>query len=244
MRLVIEDDYAALSRTTAAVLLGATLHDRRVNLSVTAGATPVGAYQIVTPLLAARREALTDVHFYNFDEVPQQGRSLGLTMAALQQDFYGPAQVPQENVHVLEPGTADAIRADLRAHGGLDLMLMGLGADAHFCGNMPGVTRFEPDIYTYDIDPALPWAAGLDQLDPVPTRVVTMGAAMVLRARQAVLIVSGEAKADALAEVVAGDIGPDRPATVLRMNPDLLLIADRAATSRLTRAADGAWRRR
>lgn len=233
MRLVIEDDYAALSRTTAAVLTGAMLTDRRVNMAWTAGATPRGAYEIVTPQMAARPQDYADVHFYNFDELPLQGHAEGVTLTDLRRDLYGPAAVAESNIHALTPDRAETIRADLRAHGGLDLMLMGLGADCHFCGNMPGVTRFDQDIYRYDIREDLPWFALVAGMDPRPTHVVTMGAPMVLRARRAVLIVSGSAKAEALAETLHGPIGEDRPATILRTHPDLLVIADRDAAALL-----------
>lgn len=243
MRLVIEDDATALSRTTTAVLLGAMLRDRRVNLSCTAGATPAGTYALLAPLMAARPETFADVHFYNFDEGPIPGQPEGMTMTALREQLYAPAAVPEANIHPLTLETADAVRADLRAHGGLDLMLMGLGADCHFCGNMPGVTRFDQDVYTYDVHPGLPWYDWAVAHGPLPDRIVTMGAPMVLRARQAVLIVSGEAKAEALAETLTGPIGEDRPATVLRTHPDLLVIADRAAASLLARDGAGVRRR-
>jgi 6-phosphogluconolactonase/glucosamine-6-phosphate isomerase/deaminase len=243
MRLVIEDDYAALSRTTTAVLLGAMLCDRRVNLSCTAGATPAGTYELLTPLMAAQPETFADTHFYNFDEVPTDGGPSGVTLRDLRKDLYGPAGVAEDNIHQLNLGTVDEIRADLRAHGGLDLMLMGLGPDCHFCGNMPGVTRFDQDIYTYDVTPDLPWYEWALSHGLAPARVVTMGAPMVLRARQAVLIVSGEAKAEALVETLTGPIGEDRPATVLRTHPDLLVIADRAAASLLERDGAGVRRR-
>lgn len=250
MKIVIEDDAAALSRTTAAVLIGTMLQDRRVNLSLTAGATPVGTYALVTPVLEANPEAYAHVHFYNFDEVPLPGSDRGMTMSALDAQLYGPAAVRTENVHVLEPGSDDAIRADLRAHGGLDLILMGLGADGHFCGNMPGTTRFDADIYSFRIEPHLPWYAGFAAsfADPsaVPTEVVTMGAPMVNRARRAVLIVTGEAKAEALAETVTGPVSADVPATILRTHPNLLVIADRAAAAQLAPGSgpDRPWVRR
>jgi 6-phosphogluconolactonase/glucosamine-6-phosphate isomerase/deaminase len=59
-----------------------------------------------------------------------------------------------------------------------------------------------------------------------------------------VLVVSGSAKAEGLAETLTGPIGEDRPATILRTHPDLLVIADRDAAALLARAEDGTWRRR
>lgn len=244
MKLVIEDDYAALSRTTAAVLVGAMLQDRRVNLSLTAGATPAGAYRLLAPLLAARGGGIADVHFYNFDEIPN-GTPRGVTRTSLDNELYGPAAIDEANIHGLTLDNVEEIRADLFQHGGLDLVLMGLGGDCHFCGNMPGVTRFDQDIYVYDIHPDLPWYSLVESMgDPAPEQVVTFGAPMILRAKQAVLIVSGTSKAEALAEILTGPIGEDRPGTILRTHPNLLLIADRDAAALLEPDGAGGWRRR
>ncbi len=112
MRLVVEDDATAVPRTTAAVLLGTMLTDRRVNLSVTAGATPLPTYSLLTPLLAARPALFADVHYDTFDEVPLPGRDRGLTFAALDEAYFGPAAVPAGNVHALTPENVDETRAD------------------------------------------------------------------------------------------------------------------------------------
>ncbi|MEV7971595.1 6-phosphogluconolactonase [Cellulomonas sp. NPDC089187] len=243
MKFVIEDDYAALSRTTAAVLAGAMLQDRRVNLSITAGATPAGAYRMLAPILAERGQDIDNVHFYNFDEIPN-GTDRGVTRTSLDEQIFRPAGIAEANIHGLTLDNADQIRADLEQHGGLDLILMGLGGDCHFCGNMPGTTRYDRDIYRYDVTPEASWYHEVASMDPVPTEVVTFGFPMVLRATQAVLIVSGSSKAEALAEILTGPIGEDRPGTILRTHPNLLLIADREAAALIESDGAGGWRRK
>ncbi|WP_263120615.1 6-phosphogluconolactonase [Cellulomonas sp. RIT-PI-Y] len=243
MKCVIEDDYAALSRTTAAVVAAAMLQDRRVNLSLTAGATPAGTYRLLAPILAGRPQDIANVHFYNFDEIPN-GTDRGVTRSSLDDQVYGPAGIAEANIHGLTLDNPDEIRADLAEHGGLDLILMGLGGDGHFCGNMPGTTRYDRDIYVYDVTPDVPWYHLVEAMDPAPSQVVTFGFPMVLRARQAVLIVSGASKAEALAEILTGPIGTDRPGTVLRTHPNLLLIADREAATLIEPDGAGGFRRR
>ncbi len=234
MKVIIEPDADALSRSTAAIVLGTMLQDRRTNLSLTAGETPVGTYAIVAPAMAANPDAYAEAHFYNFDEIAMPDPAARVTLGALDEQLYRPARIAPDNIHALDLDNADEIRADLRRHGGLDLVLMGLGADGHFCGNMPGVTRFNEDIYTYDIVDSLPWYADvLAMSDPPASAVVTFGAQLILRARRAVLIVIGEGKAEALAAALHGEIDPELPASVLQLHPNLVVIADEAGASRL-----------
>lgn len=237
MKIVIVDDYQEMSRTAASIVLGEMLQDRRVNVSLTAGASPAGTYELVTEALRSNPAAYGDVHFYNFDEVPLSGQARGMTRSALDECLYGPSAIAEENIHELNLETADSIRQELRSNGGLDLMLIGLGADGHFCGNMPVSTRFDEEIYTYAIEDKYPWFAGLSQLMPegaeIPSHVVTMGAAMLARVRRVVLIVNGTSKAEALAQMMSRDVSTDFPATILRTLPNLVVIADREAASLL-----------
>ncbi|MCP3754732.1 glucosamine-6-phosphate deaminase [Streptomyces sp. TBY4] len=237
MKIVITQDYADLSRTAADIVLGDMLHDRRVNMALTAGASPMGTYEIVTERLRGNPAAFSDVHFYTFDEVPLPGQEHGLTLSALQQHLYGPGAVSETNIHPITVDNHASVARELRGNGGLDLMLIGLGADGHFCGNMPYATRFDQEIYTYELKDSYPWYEDALRLLPdpsrVPEQVVTMGAAMLARVRRLVLIVSGAAKAEALAGMLEREISTDFPAAILRTHPNVVVIADREAASRL-----------
>ncbi|STY35636.1 putative 6-phosphogluconolactonase [Listeria fleischmannii subsp. coloradonensis] len=45
MKLIVEQDYAAMSRVAANVLLGKMYQQNRVNLAITAGNTPIKMYE-------------------------------------------------------------------------------------------------------------------------------------------------------------------------------------------------------
>jgi glucosamine-6-phosphate deaminase len=50
------------------------------------------------------------------------------------------------------------------------------------------------------------------------------------------LIASGEGKADALYKTVLGPIDPQCPASILQLHPDVVIVADEAAASKLAAA--------
>jgi glucosamine-6-phosphate deaminase len=58
---------------------------------------------------------------------------------------------------------------------------------------------------------------------------VTLGLATIMEAREVVVLVSGEAKRDALARMLDGPVTIDAPASVLQRHPRCLVITDRAA---------------
>lgn len=71
---------------------------------------------------------------------------------------------------------------------------MGIGGDGYFCGNMPGTTTFDKDIYT---DTLVPGSKNYNILKQLIGKnpgelTVTFGPKTVLRAKQLVVIASGE----------------------------------------------------
>lgn len=236
MKVLIEKDYQALSDTTASILIGDMLQAHRVNVSVTAGASPAGTYELVTKKLSQQPSHYSHVHFYNFDEVPMKNIPEGMTMQQLRQQFFEPAKIAEANIHPLTVDNMAEIQQELVDVGGLDVMLLGLGADGHFCGNMPAATKFDEEIYYIDILEEYPWYEGIAAAagkENLPERFVTMGAAMILKAKKVVLIVNGKSKAGAVKRMLEEPISPDFPATVLRLHPNLVLLLDEEAASEL-----------
>jgi 6-phosphogluconolactonase len=130
---------------------------------------------------------------------------------------------------------ADAYEAQLRSAFGdgvprLDLVLLGLGPDAHTASLFPG-------------DPALGERERLAVGVPTPGMAplvsrVTVTLRVVNAARDVVFLVSGADKAEAVARAFSGVEDPSAPASLVR--PDsgkLTLLADPAATSLLPEAS-------
>jgi 6-phosphogluconolactonase/glucosamine-6-phosphate isomerase/deaminase len=115
---------------------------------------------------------------------------------------------------------------------------MGLGADGHFCGNLPNTTHFhdmtvEVPIKGEMIDLVAHAELGGD-FSLVPESYITMGPKSIMAAKNLILIVSGERKAQALKAIVEGPVTEQVPASVLQLHPSLIVIADKAAVSALT----------
>jgi glucosamine-6-phosphate deaminase len=123
----------------------------------------------------------------------------------------------------------DRAIADL---GGLDVVVLGLGANGHVGMNEPGTP---PDAATRVIElaPSTMAAARAYGADPPPTHGVTLGLAGILAAREIWLLVSGERKAAILRAALDDPVTTDVPASLLRDHPGLRVIADDAATAGL-----------
>lgn len=145
---------------------------------------------------------------------------------------------PVASFHRLPAGSTGAeIAASYTAElpaGPFDLVLCGIGMNAHIAFNDPGCDFDDPqDVRVVDlaVDSRLQQVReGLfAQLDDVPTQAVTLTVPRLMRARRVVCSVLGEVKRAALAEVLDRDPTNQVPATVLKLHPDAYLLADTAA---------------
>lgn len=153
----------------------------------------------------------------------------------MRQLFFTPAQIKEENIHKLTLDNAAQHDRQLEEAGGLDLMVLGLGADGHFCGNLPNTTRFHDQTVEVPIHGEMIALIANSEMggdiSAVPDSYVTMGPRSVMAAKNLLLIVSGAAKAHALKQVVEGPVSVQVPASVLKLHPSLVIIADKAAAA-------------
>lgn len=233
MKIVTTKDYEALSQLAASILLTEMSQDHRSNISITAGETPKRCYEIVRERLGKLDGLLDNNYFYNFDEVKSADESEGMTIRALKQQFFEPLQISEESIVQLTYDNYQTFDQMIDHHGGLDLMLIGLGSDGHFCGNMPVATDFNQLVYRLDFKPEYPWHEGLKEMyrgGTCPEYLVTLGLQSLLKVKHLVLIVNGEQKAEAVKRLIEGsEITPDFPASGLRLHPNLTVILDQPA---------------
>lgn len=88
MKVIITEDYNEMSTVATQYLLGAMHGQYRRNISITAGSTPKGVYELLVPLVK-NKEYFEQVHYYNFDEIPFKGEEdrYGVTMTNLDTMF-------------------------------------------------------------------------------------------------------------------------------------------------------------
>ena len=109
-----------------------------------------------------------------------------------------------------------------------------MGHNGHIGFNEPG-DAFELETHVVDltdrtIDANARFFASRDE---VPRKAITMGIKSIMQARRILVVVSGEDKADIVKTAFTGPVTPKVPASILQMHPDVLLVGDKAALSKL-----------
>ncbi|MFB1050652.1 glucosamine-6-phosphate deaminase [Paraliobacillus sp. JSM ZJ581] len=236
MRLIIAKDEKEMSNIAAQHLLGYMYQDRRVNMAITAGSSPVGTYNTLIPQVK-NKLYFSNVHYYNFDEVPyrQEDRE-GVTISKLRELYLTPANISRENIHVLDQYNYSKYDEIIKKDGGLDVVLLGVGSDGHYCGNLPGTTKFgdmtsKVTIKEKSKKHILP---EFDYIEShLPDYYLTMGPKSIMAIQNLIMIATGKEKSDIIKRLLDGPVDEEIPASILMLHPNLTLIIDADAASKL-----------
>ena len=207
-------------------------------LGLAAGRSPEGVYRELVRLVQEEDLDLSRVTTFNLDEyeglAPEDPNSFRFS---LERELFQPGGLDPARIHFPsglwgEQGAQDcaAFEESIRAAGGIDLQLLGLGRNGHLAFNEPGATR---DSRTRRVRLAegtrADAAATFGSLETVPTHAVTMGLATIREARRLRVLAFGATKTEALRGVLADPPDESLPACLLRAHPDVELWMDRAA---------------
>lgn len=119
-----------------------------------------------------------------------------------------------------------------------DLVLCGIGNNGHLAFNDPGCDLEDPEAVRYIHLAMASRTQQVDEghfptLDDVPEYAITLTVPRILAADTIVCSVLGNAKAEAMRELLARSVTSDLPATALKGHPDVTLLADAEAVSRV-----------
>lgn len=249
MEIIIMPDSLQASQVGARII-AALINDKNdCVLGLATGSTPVKLYQ---ELIRMHREEDLDfrrVTSFNLDEYiglgPDHPSSYNVFM---KENLFDHINIPKHRIHIpdgLAPEVAAHCRqyeGAIKAAGGIDLQVLGIGSDGHIGFNEPtsslaSRTRIKTLTEQTIADNAQYFKEG----EEVPRHVITMGVGTIMEVRTNLLFAFGEGKAQAIADTVEGPITSMVPASVLQMHPSTKVIIDEAAASRLQKREYYKW---
>jgi glucosamine-6-phosphate deaminase len=235
MNLIWVEDAEALAEAAAARVAALLAIQPTAVIALPTGATPLGLYE----RLIARRQAGSlrpdEARFFDLDEFLGLPASDRRSYAGfLARHLFGPLGLRADRIRLLDGAAADpdaecrAYDAAIEAAGGLDLAVLGLGANGHVAFNEPG-DDWALGTHVVTLADSTRRAQGLlfASESEVPRRGLTLGIASLRAARALLLLVQGEGKAAALGALRAGVADRRWPVTALLDHPDLTVLADR-----------------
>lgn len=211
-------------------------------LGLATGSTPLGVYG---ELIRRHREqglSFAAAQAFNLDEyvgLPAGHPELYRTF--IEREFTSHVDFADGAVHGPDGLADDLTRAaadyerQIADAGGIDLQILGIGADGHLAFNMPmsslaSRTRLKTLTTKTRTDNARFFGGDITQ---VPRHCLTQGLGTIMESRHAVMLGFGKHKAQAVAECVEGAVSSRWPASILQMHPHATVVVDEDAASQL-----------
>ncbi|MDO4326329.1 MAG: glucosamine-6-phosphate deaminase [bacterium] len=241
MRLIKTKNYEQMSRQAANIIAAQIISKPDCVLGLATGSTPIGMYQRLIEMYNEGDLDFSSVKTANLDEYK------GLTRDNDQSYYYfmynnlfKHVNINLENTNIpngTEPDAQkecsryDKVIADL---GGVDLQLLGLGRNGHIGFNEP-TDHFVKGTQCVDLQESTIDANKrfFEDISQVPRQAYTMGIGIIMSAKKILLIANGADKADALQKAILGPITPQVPASILQLHPDVTIIAEETALSKM-----------
>jgi glucosamine-6-phosphate deaminase len=214
-------------------------------LGLATGETPKRLY---AELVRAHRDEGLDfsrVTTFNLDEVVglDDGHALSYRRY-MREHLFRHVNLRPERTHLPDGLAADvdaacaAYEEAIRAAGGIDLQLLGIGADGHIGFNEPTSSlASRTRVKTLAAATLAALRAPLPPGEEPPRHVITMGIGTILAARRCLLLASGARKAGAVAKMVEGPVTALVPASALQLHARTTVLVDEEAAGQLSLAA-------
>jgi glucosamine-6-phosphate deaminase len=239
------DASRAVAREIADLVQQRAAAGKTTVLGLATGSTPVGVYDELIRLHREEGVSFKTVVTFNLDEYwPMQPDALQSYRRFMQEHLFDHVDIPADAIHIPDgtlardriPAACAAYEERIRAAGGIDLQILGIGRTGHIGFNEPGST-VESRTRLITLDSVTRGDAASDFFGEwnVPRQAITMGVGTILDARRVVLLAFGEHKARIVRKAVEEPPCSHVSASALQGHPDARFVLDRAAAARLSR---------
>lgn len=245
MEISVYDDYDEMSKAAANLILDQVDAKSNSLICIPSGDTPTWMLAYLVQYVQENLIDLSKCYFVGLDEwVGMDESDEGSCKHYLRTNLFEPLKIKADKIVFFDALAADLEQECIRInnfideHGGIDLMIVGIGMNGHIGFNEPGT-----DFDTY---------AHQSTLDVVTAEVgqkyfkkemslkagITLGLRHLTEAKNAVLIASGEKKAPIVAKALEGAITTELPASIFQTIPTASVLLDKGAAAMLKKLAN------
>ena len=214
-------------------------------LGLATGSTPTSVYGELVRMHHEDGLSFKNVITFNLDEYfPMQPDALQSYVRFMKEYLFDHVDILPENINIPD-GTVEKEKvsefcqkyeAKIKAAGGLDLQLLGIGRTGHIGFNEPGSgLNSRTRLITLDHITITDAASDFFGEEHVPRKAITMGVGSIMEAKRVILMAWGEGKAPIIRHAVEGEITDSVPATYIQKHPNALVVLDNASSAHLTR---------
>mgnify|MGYP003290552516 CR=1 FL=1 len=240
MKIIVVKDYEAMSELGAQIIKEQIQVNPSCTLGLATGSSPIGTYKNLIKACEEKEISFKDVKTYNLDEYCGISRSHPQSYYYfMHENLFDHVDINEENVHIPAVSNTNLeqdckVYNDMLNEASIDLQLLGIGGNGHIGFNEPG-TSFTQETFIVKLAEKTRQdnKRFFNSIDEVPTHAITMGIKNIMNAKKILMLISGASKADTVVRLLSEEIDTDFPASVLHKHPDVTVIIDQEAYSKM-----------
>lgn len=250
MQIIIYDNAQQVAESAALWVKELIKKKDNPVLGLATGSTPISLYKQLVEQYKTKQISFKNVTTFNLDEYhqispanPQSYRSF------MAENLFNHVDIDVNNTYLPTCAVGEnprvqglAYEQKIKQHGGIDLQILGIGANGHIGFNEPtsslsSRTRIKTLTQQTITDNSRLFAP--DEVQP--TMAMTMGIATIMDARYVLLMATGANKASAVKSMIAGGVSAMCPASALQMHENAIILLDKEAASELNDQSYYQW---
>lgn len=230
-----------IGSAAAKIIIDKIKENNAAILGLATGSSPIPTYKELIKAYNEGEISFANVKSFNLDEycgIPASDPNSYYTF--MHENLFNSIDIKEENVRVPDgnPADVEAFCADydasIKAAGGIDIQILGIGRNGHIGFNEPA-DEFTTGTYKVKLTDSTIEANKrfFASAEDVPTEAITMGVESILNAKEIILIATGNDKAQAIRDMIKGEISPSCPASILQKHGNVHIFIDADAASLL-----------
>ena len=240
MKVIVVENYQQIGQQGAQIIADVIRNNPNAVLGLATGTSPIGIYQNLVEMCQKGEISFANVKTVNLDEyVGLDGTHPQSYRYFMNDNLFNHVDIDKANTFVPN-GVAENLQEECTRYTTLvnnlvqDIQLLGIGSNGHIAFNEPG-TPFDSTTHVVNLteNTIKDNSRLFEDISQVPTKALTMGIANIMNAKRILIVANGKNKAQAVYDMVKGQVNKTCPASVLQNHPDVTVIVDKDAASLL-----------
>ena len=241
MEVLLFETYEDMGRHAGRMIADRIKAKPNLVLGLATGSTPLGTYKELIRLHREEGLSFAKAVTFNLDEylgiAPTHDQSYRYFMDT---NLFNHLDVKKANTHLPDGLAKDARKfcedyeKAIKAAGGIDFQVLGIGGNGHIAFNEPGSPRSSRTrVVNLDEATIKDNSRFFASTADVPRQALSMGMATIMEAREVILLANKANKADAIVRSVEGPVTEQVPASLLQQHPRATFLVEKEAAAKL-----------
>jgi glucosamine-6-phosphate deaminase len=241
MKILITENYNSMSEKAADIIINQIASKQTSVICFATGTTPLKTYKLLINAYKKKKVDFSKVVSFNLDEYyPIQKKDKNSYFYYMHKNLFDHINLSEKNINILNGDCKDP-KLECLNHAKkiekhpFDLVILGIGSNGHIGFNEPG-TPFDKEIGIIDLSDSTikDNARFFSSSSKVPRQALSLGIKTIMSGKKILVIASGKKKANAVKNMIKGNITEKCPASILQKHKNCMVILDKDAASQLT----------